>query len=460
MHYLRTALTSLALLAFVFRGSASSDELLRQKIGQMVIVGFDGTAMPESIRVDLTQRNLGGVIFLGRNCSSPVQMRSLAAQIRTAAQIAPFVAVDEEGGFVARLNQSNGFESTYTAYQLGTVFNSPDSTTAQAARMAGWLSTSGFTTNFAPVVDVNVNPLSPAIGYYGRSFSNNPLTVALHAQRFVNEFHARGISTAFKHFPGHGSAATDSHLDLPDITATWADSELNPYRSLIAANLVDMIMVGHLYNAHIDSIYPTSLSHRTITRLLRDSLGYQGVVITDDLYAMKAITSRYGYGQAAVLSINAGADILLYVWNSLNGSSLLRQLIDTIEANVHAGVIAEARINESYDRIQSLKKRFLANDLPGAPLAAALPGGFVLMDNFPNPFNPSTVIRYQLPVASNVRLVVYDLLGREVVTLVEEMKPAGPYAVRFNGSGLASGVYFYRLTAGKSIQTRRMVLTK
>jgi beta-N-acetylhexosaminidase len=460
MHCIRTTTILLILLGFSFHDTAKSDELLRQKIGQMIIVGFDGTTMPESIRVDLAQRNLGGVVYLGRNCSSPAQMQSLASQIHLSALTAPFIAVDEEGGLVARLNQSNGFSTTYTAYQLGTLFNSPDSTAAQAARMAGWLSTNGFTTNFAPVADVNVNPQSPAIGYYGRSFSNNPLTVAQHAQSFIPEFHARGVLTTLKHFPGHGSAGTDSHLELPDITTTWADSELIPYRTLIAANLVDMVMVGHLYNAHIDSVYPTSLSYRAISGLLRDSLGYQGVVITDDLYAMKAITSRYGYGQAAVLSINAGTDILLYVWNMLNGGSLVRQLIDTIEANVQAGVIAETRINESFERIQSLKKRFLANNVPGAPLAAMVPEGFVLLNNFPNPFNPSTVIRYQLPVASDVRLDVFDLLGREVSVLINERKAAGSHEVTFDGARLSSGVYICRLTAGKHLESRKMLLMK
>ena len=309
----KTAFPLLMLLTLSLQSSSFSDDILRKKIAQMFILGFSGTTLSDTIRADLAARNLGGVIFMGANCASPVQIQNLTAAVRSSAQTPPFIAVDEEGDLVARLNAGNGFSATVSEYQLGTVWHSTDSTAHQAATMSGWLRSSGFTTDFAPVVDVNVNPQSPAIGALGRSYSSNPQTVALHSQAFIDQFHVRGLMTTLKHFPGHGSATTDSHQQLPDITETWADSELIPYRSLIGSHSVDMVMVGHLYNAHIDSLYPTSLSKRAITGLLRDTLGYQGVVITDDLYNMKAITDLYGREEAASLSINAGTDILLYV---------------------------------------------------------------------------------------------------------------------------------------------------
>jgi beta-N-acetylhexosaminidase len=443
---LKSAIPLLILLMHFPCSLSIADDTLRQKIAQMFILGFNGTTISDTIRADLAERNLGGVIFMGANCTSPGQIQNLTAVIRSSAHTAPIIAVDEEGGLVARLNGSNGFSSTASEYQLGTVWNSTDSTAHQAATMSAWLLSGGITTDFAPVVDVNVNPQSPAIGALNRSYSASPLTVALHSQAFIDQFHARGIMTALKHFPGHGSATTDSHQQLPDITATWADSELIPYRSLIGSHRVDMVMVGHLYNAHIDSLYPTSLSGRAVNGLLRDTLGYQGVVITDDLYNMKAITDLYGREEAASLAINAGVDILLYVSNILgDGTSLLRHMVDTIESRVISGAIPANRIDESYRRIKALKARYIQSGL-GAPFAG---GGFLpartTLGNYPNPFNPATKLRYDLPQRSQVHLAVFNLLGQVVATLADGIADAGIHEVRFDGNQRASGVYFARL---------------
>jgi len=445
---------------------SDADDALRRKIGQMFILGFTGTTLSDTIRADLAQRNLGGVIFMGPNCSSPAQVHNLTSAVRSAASTVPFIAVDEEGGLVARLNQSDGYAATVSEYQLGSVWQSTDSTAHQGATIASWLSAGGFTTDFAPVVDVDVNPQSPAIGALGRSYSSNPLTVAAHSRAFIDQLHARSVMTALKHFPGHGSASTDSHLQLPDITATWADSELIPYRTLIAASAVDMIMVGHLYNARLDSLYPTSLSRATVTGLLRDSLGYRGVVITDDLYNMKAITDLYGRDEAATLAINAGVDILLYVSNTLDdGTSLLRHMVDTIEARVNAGVIPASRVEESYQRIQALKAAYFPSGVAPSP-GAAVPSRIAL-GSYPNPFNPSSTVRFTLPARSQVRLVVYTLLGQEVAVLADGTAEAGSHEVRFDGTGRASGVYLARLTiraldgrGALSTATTRMLLIR
>jgi len=443
---LRRRLPLLVILSITAILRSEADDSLRRKIGQMFILGFPGTALSDTIRTDLTDRNLGGVIFMGANCSSPVQVHALTAAVKSAAATPPFIAVDEEGGLVARLNQTDGYGPTVSEYQLGTVWHSLDSTTRQAATFASWLSAGGFTTDFAPVVDVDVNPNSPAIGALGRSYSSNPQTVAAHSRVFIDQLHARGVMTTLKHFPGHGSATTDSHLQLPDITATWADSELIPYRSLIAAGAVDMIMVGHLYDARIDSLFPTSLSRATVTGLLRDTLGYPGVVITDDLYNMKAITDLYGRDEAATLAINAGVDILLYVSNTFaDGTSLLRHMIDTIEARVNAGVIPAARIDESYQRIQTLKAAYF----PAAAIASPAPPvpSRISLGSYPNPFNPAATVRFTLPARARVRLAVYTLLGQEVALLADGVLEAGSHEARFDAAGKASGVYFARMTA-------------
>jgi len=453
-------LLSVAIVVSFSHPPATADEALRRKIAQMVVVGFNGTTVVDSLRVDLSQRNLGGVILLGRNCVSPAQIQQLNSQVRSLATTPPLIAVDQEGGVVARLNQNNGYAATQTAYTLGTVWNSADSTAVQAARMASWLSSGGFSTNFAPVVDVNVNPSSPGIGQYGRSFSRIPLTVANHARRFIDEFHAQHVMTTLKHFPGHGSATSDSHFSLPDITNTWADSELVPYRELLATNSVDIVMTGHLYNAHIDSVYPSSLSYNTVTRLLRDSLRYNGVVITDDLYNMAAITNRYGFGQAARLAVNAGTDILLYVWNLRNGGSLCKAVIDTIEAQVLGGAISLARIDESYNRIMQLKSRYLSTEVGGGRIASInRPDGFSL-SNYPNPFNPYTIISYTVLVGDHIVLDVYNTLGQLAARLVDGVQDVGYHTVVLDGSSIASGVYFCRLTAGPRAETRKLLLLK
>jgi beta-N-acetylhexosaminidase len=458
----------LILLTLLSTCSSYSDDALRQKIAQMFILGFSGTTISDTIRADLAQRNLGGVIFMGPNCTSAVQVQDLTAAVRSAARTVPFIAVDEEGGLVARLNGNNGFAPTVSEFQLGTVWHSVDSTAHQAATMSGWLKSGGFTTDFAPVVDVNVNPSSPAIGALNRSYSSNPQTVALHSKAFIDQFHARGIMTTLKHFPGHGSATTDSHQQLPDITSTWADSELIPYKSLIGSHSVDMVMVGHLYNAHIDSLYPTSLSQRTITGLLRDTLGYQGVVITDDLYNMKAITDLYGREEAASLSINAGTDILLYVSNLMgDGTSLLRHMVDTIEARVLSGAIPMTRIDESYQRVQALKARYLLSGLGAPPPTSGLLPGRASLGSYPNPFNPSTVLRFDLPQKSLVRLAVYNMLGQLVTTLFDGVAGAGTHESRFAGNDRATGVYLARLVVrpldgkgGETTLTTRLILIR
>ena len=145
-------------IAAIFRSEA--DDALRRKIGQMFILGFPGTTLSDTIRTDLADRNLGGVIFMGANCSSPAQVHTLTTAVKSAAATPPFIAVDEEGGLVARLNQTDGYAPTVSEYQLGTLWHSLDSTSRQAATFASWLSAGGFTTDFAPVVDVDVNPTS------------------------------------------------------------------------------------------------------------------------------------------------------------------------------------------------------------------------------------------------------------------------------------------------------------
>lgn len=454
------------LIAFLgFSILVNAQPTLRDKIGQMLMVGFSGTTVPDSLSYDIQNRNLGGVVLFGANISSPNQLLSLTNQFQTLASNRLLISVDQEGGKVARLNQTNGFTSTNTAYKLGTIINLEDSTRQTAGMMAEWLKQTGFNVNLAPVADVNVNQNSPAIGKLERSFSKFPQQVADHAQWFIDEFQNKNIITTLKHFPGHGSAATDSHLGFTDVTTTWADSELIPYRNLIAQDKVDMIMIGHLFNSNIDSLHPASLSIETITRLLRDSLHYNGVAISDELF-MNAISANYTLEDAVELCIKAGTDILLFNRSIYNSKSLVGYLIDVISLKVNLGIVSAALIDSAYNRIQLLKQKFITN----IKLADGdIPNEFILYQNFPNPFNPTTKIRYSVPSdvkreKANVVLKVYDILGNEVTTLVDEYKSAGIYEVNFDPAARnlypASGIYFYQLRIGDQAQTRKMILLR
>jgi beta-N-acetylhexosaminidase len=216
-------------------------------------------------------------------------------------------------------------------------------------------------------------------------------------------------------------------------------------------------MTAHVFNANLDNVYPATLSKKVVTDLLRQKLGYQGVIVSDEM-SMAAIVDYFGFDDAILLAVQAGIDILLYNKNQdSTGLSLARHVVDFLERKVSDGTIAASRIDESYNRIMALKQR-LITDVP-APSLASLPAQFSL-GNYPNPFNPATVISYQLPAISVVTLRVYDVLGREITTLVDGVQQAGIHSVRWDASRYSSGVYLYRLTTDAFVQTRKMVLLK
>ncbi|HPR33678.1 MAG TPA: glycoside hydrolase family 3 N-terminal domain-containing protein, partial [Prolixibacteraceae bacterium] len=198
-------------------------------------------------------------------------------------------------------------------------------------------------------------PESPAIGAYGRSFSANPDSVVFHASIFIEEHRERGILNCCKHFPGHGSATTDSHLGMTDVTQTWNETELEPYRQLIAAGVCPMVMSAHVFNQNLDPDYPATLSHSILTGILRDELGFDGIIISDAM-EMKAIADHYGLETAIEKSIQAGCDILLFS-NNISGyhPDIVPEIISIILRLVENGSITEERIRQSYDRIIELK---------------------------------------------------------------------------------------------------------
>jgi beta-N-acetylhexosaminidase len=280
-----------------------------------------------------------------RNISSPAQVTALVHTLRTASTGRLIVSIDREGGKIARLNPSNGFPATRSEAEIGAI-NSPATTQAWAQQIAHMLSSTGFTFNFAPVVDLNVNPSNPAIGALGRSFSANADVVVANATEEIRAHRAVGVRTSLKHFPGFGSATGNTDFGVVDVTATWHPSELEPFRRLIATGMADSVLVAHLLNHQLDPGRPASLSPAVVNDLLRGQLGWTGPVVSDDMQAV-AISSRYGPAQSVTMAIDAGVDLLVFANEQAYDPNIVTTTIDTIAGLVHSGHISEARIDAS-----------------------------------------------------------------------------------------------------------------
>ncbi len=346
----------------------SNDEILRQKIGQMLIIGFRGTeAKQESyIAGVLEEIKPGGVILFDydlpsqsfpRNITSPEQAKNLIAQLKNISTGPIFVSVDAEGGKVNRLKPKYGFEDFPGHAWLGQQ-NNPAQTKSVSEKLSLELNNLGFNLNFAPVVDLNINPQNPVIGALGRSFSSFPEKVFEQAFAFIAGQHSNNIITAVKHFPGHGSSKSDSHLGMVDVTDTWQEAELIPYQKLVQSGILDMVMTAHIVNRNIDPDYPVTLSENYIKPILRNQIGFKGVVVSDDMQ-MGAITLNYGLEQAAVRAVKAGCDMLI-ISNNIGqyDEQAPYKVLEAIFSAVKSGEISESAINESHQRIMELKEKY------------------------------------------------------------------------------------------------------
>lgn len=340
---------------------------LDEAIGQMLLVGFRGTAVDSTNHIfrDLRDYHVGSVILFdydaptgtrGRNIRSASQVKALCAQLR-ALNPDLLIGIDQEGGYVSRLGTRYGFPKTLSAQRSATL--GIDSVRSQARLTAGMLASLGINLNFAPVADVNVNPSCPVIGAIERSFSVDTAAVARCCEVWIEEQRAKGVVSCLKHFPGHGSAKGDTHKGLVDVTKTWQRRELAPYRALCSPHSTFhtplMVMTAHVINRQLDPAgLPASLSPK-ITSYLRDTLGFQGVIVTDDL-AMGAISSQYSLEQTVRMALEAGADLLCL---SNNGGhydpDLVPKVVKVIKKLIADGTVSEERIRQSALRIRSLK---------------------------------------------------------------------------------------------------------
>jgi beta-N-acetylhexosaminidase len=339
---------------------------LEQKIGAMLMVGFHGIEAPIQSQIcqDIRRYHLGGVILFDynpvdktkpKNIANKTQLTTLTKQLQSCTHDGKLlIAVDQEGGKVQRLKAQYGFYGQFP--EASKVAKMDKHQIKQTyTTMSQELQSVGINYDLAPVVDLDINPKNQVIHGLGRSFGKDPQTVAQYASAFIDAMHSHGVLTSLKHFPGHGSSLGDTHKGFVDVTHLWNQVELEPYQLL--KEKADTVMVAHVFNQKIDSEYPASLSFQTITRLLRGEIGYQGVVITDDLQ-MGAITQKYGLKNTLKLAINAGDDILL-IGNQLDPNKIVstKTLVGTIAQLVQSGEVKEEGIEKAYQRVQALKQK-------------------------------------------------------------------------------------------------------
>ena len=336
---------------------------LREKVGQLFMLGFDGTSVSTDFTKLIAEYRPGGFIVFRRNLESAAQIVKLTNKLQKLAADSPFlIAIDQEGGRVSRLPDgftifppcaALGFAAdTRLAYEVA-------STTAAELRAVG------INMNMAPVLDLNTNAGNPIIG--DRAFSAKPADVCGLGLATIAGLQDNKVVACGKHFPGHGDTTTDSHLELPVVASSFErlhDMELRPFRHAIDNELAT-IMTAHVSYPKIDPQFPATLSYIMLTDLLRDQLRFKGVVITDDL-EMRAIIDHYGIEEAALLAFQAGADVLLIC------KERDRQVaaMEALHRAVKDGKISETRLEASLRRIARVKERFLTGYAPADPVAA------------------------------------------------------------------------------------------
>ena len=358
-----TAITPLQ-AAPASRNTPAKELTLSDMIGQMIMIGMNGFDLRDTdpLLAGIRAGRAGNILLFERdalggpkNIQSPAQVRLLTARLQKAAPRPLFIAVDQEGGNVQRLRPERGFEGGPAAAVLGS--GSPDATRQAARRMGLEMAAVGINFDFAPVADLNINPLSPAIGAMQRSFGPHPHLVAAHVIAFGEGLIQAGVAPCLKHFPGHGSARADSHDSMPDISATWQPTELIPFQQAILEGWSGTVMPGHLYHRGLDALRPASLSARVLNGLLRGKMGFAGVIVSDDMQ-MDAVAKSYSLEDRILFAVEAGVDMLVFSNNSRMPALSADEIHAALLRLVRQGRISPARIALSFERISRLKQHF------------------------------------------------------------------------------------------------------
>lgn len=347
-----------------FSEENSKDEILEtissmsldEKIGQLVISGFYDTNLDENILKLIKENKISGVILFNRNVKDSNTLLALNNRLKESNKnnkLPLFISVDEEGGSVTRM--PSDIKRLPSNKYIGSL-NNKDLSYKVGEILGEQLSYFGFNMNFAPVLDINSNPNNPVIG--NRSFGNNKDIVASLGTSTMKGIQSKNIISVVKHFPGHGDTSVDSHINLPVVN--YDINRLNsfefvPFKTAIQ-NEADAVMVGHILLPKIDSKYPSSMSYEIVTNILRKDLGFNGLVVSDDM-TMGAITENYSIEEASIKSINAGVDLLLVCQKYENTENVIK----TLKEAVLKGTISKERLDNALYNIISIKKKYLLN---------------------------------------------------------------------------------------------------
>ena len=323
---------------------------LRQKIGQMMMVGFDGSIAPPHILQWLADGRIGGVYLFARNIESPAQVKRLVESCRQAAKHPILIGIDQEGGIVARLRE--GFSESPGAMALAA---SRDPSLAEdiAYMMGCELAALGINWNLAPVADLVYNKDNPSVST--RSCGADPHLVSKFVTAQIKGFQRAGLAATVKHFPGLGNTVIDTHDAIAKVEGSLdylAEKDLIPFRKAIDDG-VACVMLTHVMFEEFDDTYPATMSPRLVTGLLREELQYDGAVCTDCM-EMKAITDAWSAGESAVLSVLAGVDLPLFSHTRERQTAAYEAVLQAAES----GRISVERIDQSVERIQSLKQQY------------------------------------------------------------------------------------------------------
>jgi beta-N-acetylhexosaminidase len=357
----------LCVLCFgVVLAKAQTQDLLDIKIGQMILIGMPKAEIDPLVLDEVKRGKVGALIFFEKNIPNKpnafASVKNMTWTYQKAAPIPLFICIDQEGGKVNRLKEKYGFTRSITAAALGKS-KSLDSVRFYADATAATLAGLGFNVNFAPCVDLAITE-NTVIYKPERAYSANEDTVAMMAKEVVKMHRKYGVLTSLKHFPGHGSSKEDTHFGVADVTTTWNERELKPYKMLLDSGYVDAVMTSHIVNKNLDAKgLPGTLSSDILDGILRKRLGFNGVVFSDDMQ-MHAISKNFGLEETIKLAINAGVDVMCFS-NNIAGSD--ERTVDKVHAIikklVENGQVSPARIDESFQRILQLKMRMGNRDV-------------------------------------------------------------------------------------------------
>lgn len=388
---------------------------LREKVGRMLLVGFEGLHPPDHILEWLAEGRTGGVVLFARNVETPAQLAELARSVQAAAKHPPLIAIDQEGGIVARMRE--GFTESPGAMALGAA-DSETLAEQVAAALGAELYALGINFNLAPVVDIGHDSSNPVIST--RTLGAEAARVSRLAVAQVRGFQSARVAACAKHFPGHGNTPTDSHVSLPVVRGAldvlW-EHDLAPFRATVDAGIAS-VMISHVKFEALDPVYPSTMSPAIITGLLREEIGFEGLIVTDCM-EMQAITQNYGAGESAVLAALAGVDAMFFSHTRQNQEAAYDALLHAAES----GRLPLAQIDAANARLDAFTRRFPAvepGDLSAVRRAdhlqvcqAAAEAGTVLLTANPDvfPLRPQTQRIAVIEFASQLETGVLDRSG-------------------------------------------------